>query len=93
MDRDEARAMLADVVSELRARSYDELRGLIGDPQTQELAGSGGTTYQVEVQVFWDDKAERNLRVLGSIDDGGLSAFKPLTDDFIIAPDGSFVGE
>lgn len=93
MDRDEARAILEDVVSELRARSYDELRGLIGDPRTQELAGPGGATYQVEVQVFWDDKAERDLRVLGSIDDGGLSAFKPLTDDFIIAPDGSFVGE
>jgi hypothetical protein len=31
--------------------------------------------------------------VLASIDDGGWSAFIPLTDDFIIAPDGSFVGE
>jgi hypothetical protein len=30
---------------------------------------------------------------MGSIDDGGLSAFSPLTDDFIITPDGGFIGE
>ena len=28
-----------------------------------------------------------------AIDDGGLRAFAPLSDDFIMAPDGSFVGE
>jgi hypothetical protein len=28
-----------------------------------------------------------------SIDDGGWRAFLPWTDSFIIAPDGSFVGE
>ena len=34
-----------------------------------------------------------HLRVLGSIDDGGIRAFFPLTDSFIMAPDGSFIGE
>jgi hypothetical protein len=33
------------------------------------------------------------VHVLGAIDDGGLRAFVPLCDDFIMAPDGSFVGE
>jgi hypothetical protein len=34
------------------------------------------------------------VRVVGCIDDGHLpSAFRPLTDDFIMTPDGSFVGE
>jgi hypothetical protein len=28
-----------------------------------------------------------------SADDGGLSAFKPLSGDFIISPDGCFIGE
>jgi len=28
-----------------------------------------------------------------SIDDGGLRAFFPITDSFIVAQDGSFVGE
>ena len=27
------------------------------------------------------------------VDDGGLRAFVPLTEDFIMAPDGSFIGE
>jgi hypothetical protein len=30
--------------------------------------------------------------VVVAVDDGGLSAFKPMCDDFIVAPDGSFVG-
>ena len=93
MDKNEAREILAGVISELRTRSREDLRALLGSPYTQEIAGPSETTYQVEVQAFWDDKSERNLRVLGSIDDGGFSAFKPLTDDFIVAPDGSFVGE
>jgi hypothetical protein len=43
--------------------------------------------------VLWDDRAGGNIRVIASIDDGGLHAFAPLTDSFIKAPDGSFVGE
>jgi hypothetical protein len=93
VDKNEAREILAGVISELRTRSREDLRALLGSPYTQEIAGPSGTTYQIEVQAFWDDKSELNLRVLGSIDDGGFSAFKPLTDDFIVAPDGSFVGE
>lgn len=93
MDKGEARTILASVISKLRIEGYDELRNRHGGPEMREVTGPSGAVYQVEVQVFWDDRAERNLRVLGSIDDGGLSAFKPLSDDFIIAPDGSFVGE
>jgi hypothetical protein len=28
-----------------------------------------------------------------SIDDGGLRAFYPITEDFIMSPSGAFVGE
>ena len=52
-----------------------------------------GREYQTEVNVLWDDRPGGNIRVIGSIDDGGLRAFAPLTDSFIKAPDGSFVGE
>ncbi len=93
MDKAEAGEILARITSELRKQSYEELRGFLRDPHMREASGAGGATYQVEVQVFWDDRQETNLRVMVSIDDGGLSAFKPLSDDFIIAPDGSFVGE
>ena len=58
-----------------------------------EVVGPSGTVYQLEVTAFWDDKKARNLRVIVTIDDGGWRAFVPLTTDFIMGPDGSFVGE
>lgn len=46
-----------------------------------------------KVQVFWDDTPDGAIRVMASIDDGGWRAFVPLTEAFILAPDGSFVDE
>ncbi|MGH2720720.1 MAG: hypothetical protein ACRDJO_03835 [Actinomycetota bacterium] len=92
MDKAEARALLAQVIDELRRRSRAELLAL-SQPECRELIGPSGHWYQVEAQSFWDDKPENNLRVLACIDDGGWRAFSPLCDDFIVAPDGSFVGE
>jgi len=93
MDKAEARETLALVMSKLRTRSYDDLRASVDEPRSEPIAAPSGVMYQLEVQVFWDDRQETNLRVMASIDDGGISSFKPLSDDFIIAPDGSFVGE
>jgi hypothetical protein len=92
MDKAEARALLAQVVDELRHRSRSELLALF-EPECRELTGPSGRWYQVEAESFWDDKAENNLRVLACIDDGGWRAGIPVCDDFIVAPDGSFVGE
>jgi hypothetical protein len=47
----------------------------------------------VTVQAFWDNRPNGNVRILGCADDGGLRAFVPLSDSFIVAPDGTFVGE
>lgn len=93
MDKAEAGEILAGVIADLRTRDYADLRNMLDDPRCERTAGESGTEYQVEVQVCWDGKANGDLRVLASIDDGGLSAFNPLSDDFIIASDGSFVGE
>jgi hypothetical protein len=93
VEKREARSILQEFLDELRKRPYSDLAKLIGDSQQHEIAGKSGTRYQVEIQAVWDDKREGNLRVLASIDDGGWRAFVPLTDSFIIAPDGSFVGE
>jgi hypothetical protein len=95
MDKAEARRVLADEVRRLRELSYEEFRARIEEPEveTREVAAKSGTTYQLENQPVWDGEAGGDIRVLVAVDDGGLSAFKPLTDDFILAPDGSFVGE
>lgn len=59
-----------------------------------EQQGEDGVEYQIEVEARWDDRNAPHLRLVLSIDDGrGWRAFAPLTDSFIVAPDGSFVGE
>jgi hypothetical protein len=93
MDKGEAAALLKQHLEGYRRRSYSDLVTLLGSPQTAELVGSSGIKYQVEVGVHWDGRPGGALRILGSIDDGGWRAFRPLCDDFILAPDGRFVGE
>ncbi|MEE9392379.1 MAG: hypothetical protein V3W41_07725 [Planctomycetota bacterium] len=76
-------------------RQYAELVCLIdGEPATGERIGESGARYDLEIEVVWDRKpGAGDLRVLGMIDDGGIRALLPLSVDFIMAPDGSFVGE
>ena len=93
MDRDEARQLLRSHLDTYRRRAYAHLAALIGIPQIAQLQGSSGTTYQVEVQIYWDAKPGGALRILGTVDDGGRHALKPLCDDFILRPDGSSVGQ
>lgn len=89
--KSEARALLATKIHELRKFSYAQLAEFL-DPWTEEIIGPSGETYQLEVQAIWDDRAQKHLRLMVSIDDRGIKAFAPLTDDFIVSPEG-FVGE
>ena len=94
MDRAEALQIAETVLDRLRRRPYDRLVAeLLREPEVEEIAGPSGATYYVEVEVIWDDWKKRHLRVMVAIDDGGWRAFSPLSTDFIVAPDGSFVGE
>jgi hypothetical protein len=93
MDKQEARRILGEYLMRYRQRSYQELLTLLDQPETFEVRSGSGVLYQLEFQVFWDDPDTRMLRVLGSIDDGGIRAVLPLNEDFIMAPDGTFVGE
>jgi hypothetical protein len=93
MDKKEAQKLLTEELGAYRRRSYADLAASIGEVRSGEIAGPAGREYQTEVNVLWDDRPGGNIRVIGSIDDGGLRAFAPLTDSFIKAPDGSFVGE
>jgi hypothetical protein len=95
LDKEEARAIGAAKIDELRTLSYQELLRFM-DPVHQDVMGASGTDYQVEVLAFWDGgrrARDGNLHVIVSVDDGGWSAVSPLTSDFIIAPTGEFIGE
>ena len=93
MNEAEAKSILGRELSRYRGRSYSELLSLIDNVEAFERTSPSGVTYQIEVEVSFDDGSGRSLRVVAAIDDGGRRALKPLCDDFIMAPDGSFVGE
>jgi hypothetical protein len=88
-----AQKVLDKWLAMLRRVSYQELVSRIGSATTDEVARDGERFWQLEVQVFWDDEPNGNVRVMVSIDDGGLRAFVPMTSDFIKSPSGEFVGE
>jgi hypothetical protein len=93
MNEQEGKDLLYEHLKEYRGLPYGALVALLDQPQVAEVTGPSGTKYQLEVQVFWDGPRHGNVRVLGSIDDGGLRASVPLTDSFIMAPNGVFIGE
>jgi len=93
MNAQEARAILHEVLNRYRLHTYAELVTLVGHQETFEVSGDSGAIYQIEIQAVWEDKTRHAIRVLGAIDDGGVRAFMPLSDDFIITTDGEFVGE
>lgn len=88
MDKREAQELLTARLAEYRRLPYAALAVRIGTDDHQEIEGPSGVQYQVEVQFAWDHDPGGPIRVIGSIDDGGLRAFAPLCDDFIVTPDG-----
>lgn len=85
MNSEEARTILRSKIAEYSKLAHAHLKAKIGQDEHFEVIGATGTVYQVEVQVFWDAKPSGNIRVLVSIDDGGLRAFKPICEDFLSA--------
>ena len=93
MDKAEAKSILAFELSKYRQKSYSDLIGLIDRTEGLESHAPSGTRYQLKFFAAWDDKPNEVLRVFGAIDDGGWRAYSPLTDSFLMKPDGTFLGE
>ena len=100
--------MIQREVDDLRSKPYADLRKMIGaEPITGKRTGPTGEAYQVEIDAFWDDKPDGNIRVLGSIDEDPhkpvfwkipILRWLPLyitsvNHDFIKSPSDDFVGE
>jgi hypothetical protein len=89
-----ALAMIDYELQRLRTLSYLDLVSLIGSNDNKEVVGTDGETYQLEIDVRWDEPKVKNVRVLVSADDGkGWRSLAPLTRSFIKRPDGVLVGE
>ena len=102
-ERAGALALLQEFFRPYRAIPYGELRTRV-DARTVdafEVRDDHGRPYLIEVAYVSDDRGRGDIRVIGSIDArpvrpllGFLPIYTPLaSDDFILAPDGSFVGE
>jgi hypothetical protein len=91
----EARSLIDEQLASYRARGYADLATLVGQTIGFEQVTPSGTEYNVEIVVVWDSlRVGGALRVMVTVDDGRWPAwFRPLSGDFILAPDGSFVGE
>ena len=87
MDKSEAQKVLSEQLGRFSQRSYGELVALVESAHVEdfEVRGASATTYQIEVQFFWDDKTRGTVRVVGSIDDGGIRAIVPLTQTFLVS--------
>jgi hypothetical protein len=75
----------------LQQLSYSELAALIGRVEAKKVVAEDGNTYQLEIQAFWDGKKGGDVRLIVAADDGGWRAFKPLTGDFLMRPDGTLI--
>jgi hypothetical protein len=93
MDNKVATILFTEELRRLRTFGYRDLVARIGECEHKEVIGADGRTYQSEIEVFWDSKKGGDVRVMVAADDGGWRAFKTLSDSFIMAPDGHFVGE
>lgn len=87
MDKSEARKILSEQMARIGSRSHSELASLVeaGHLELYKIQGESGTAYQLEVQFFWDDQPGNTIRIMGSVDDGGVRAVLPLTDSVLIA--------
>jgi hypothetical protein len=86
MNRQEADQILQCELDAIEQFGYEELRGRIDEVVTLEKTATTGTIYQLELQIFWDDRQAGPIRILGSIDDGGLRALMPHTASRIVSP-------
>jgi hypothetical protein len=94
MNKAEARTILATELSKLRELSYEDLVAMVDLPKrTIEMVGPSATRYYIDLVVYWDREPGGDVRVIGSIDDGGWTSFVPTNDSFIKAAAGSFVDE
>jgi len=91
-------SLLKKEVERLRKLSYQELEEKID--KGEEVRDYGDTSdmenfYQTEVQVFYDDKKSKDIRVIVSVIIGNAKIFQPkeLMDDFILSPEGKFIDE
>lgn len=98
-------AILKDHLASYRRMPHHELAARIESPSKglDVIDGTApdGTPYTIETNILWDDRTKRQIRVMADLSTctrgcllGFIPAFSPdVSDEFILAPDGTFVSE
>lgn len=86
MDKREALSLLKDFLDRLESSGHDALSARVGENESLEITGSSGRTYRIEYDLLWDHRPSNgDIRIIGSMDDGDLRAFTPLTDSRLVS--------
>ena len=91
MNKLEAQSILDEQLAIFARQSYEELAKLVNVPKNIAVQSPSGTKFQIEFNIFYDSGKRDNLRIIGSIDDGGWRAFMPLTKTLIMKPTGELI--
>ena len=98
-------AILKDHLASFRRMPHHELAARINSPlrglDVMDGTTPGGTPYTIETNILWDDRTKRQIRVMADLSTGTrgcflgfIPAFSPdVADEFILTPDGTFLGE
>ena len=89
VDTNEASSVLHAHLTRYKERSYPELRDLLGRVEHADVAGPSGMVYRIDVHAIWSDREGGDLWVMAMIEDKDRPASRPLTDSFVMRPDGT----
>jgi hypothetical protein len=94
-DAPDAAEWVAREIERLRSLSFEDLATLESQHEHRRRLTVAGKPLMLETQIFWDDREKTNLRVIVDVWDPAkrVSTGSIAKDDFIRAPDGTFVGE
>jgi ribosomal protein S28E/S33 len=88
MNVDEAWDVLNQELEAYKRLTRRAVCDAMATPIVVERTGPSGTVYQIEIDVLWDSRERGEIRVVGSIDDGSLRAFVPVTAGFLVTSEG-----
>ena len=93
MDKVEASRIADKDLEYYRRLSYEEIASKRGTQEAFERTSESGEPYQIEFDFIDEDSESGNIRVWAMVSYSWWTDFSPVSSDFIMAPDGSFIGE
>jgi len=93
MNRKKALSILRTEAAKYAGRRYKDLIHLIDNSINETVLGPDGAEYQIEAGAVWDDMPNGQLRLFFSIDNGGFSAYWPVSRSSLIAIGQAFDGQ